>query len=233
MFNKRGNNNYDNIDLNNLRSYKSPNNEDEDENNYNNKIENYGNPSKISSKNDVPVIKEIMELDSQFMSLMKNRINILSPITNSYQSGNFEDAMNRLSQTKDLGVINDYFRYALIKKEQSQLNLNIDMALNIFQKIFQMINSKYDPYFKTGIDTAWAILNYFSDQIIQVLKTPVFNGVDLNREEKIRKYKILVDNFSNLRENPRVENNLKYKEIKGLNLKQFIGEVNFFLNQCK
>ena len=141
--------------------------------------------------------------------------------------------MNRLNKSNDLGVINDYFRYTLIKKEPSQINLNIDMALNIFPKIFQMVNSKYDAYFKTGINTAWSILNYFSDQIIQVLKTPLFNGVDLNREEKVRKYKMLVDYFSDLRGNPRVENNLKYKEIKGLNLKQFIGEVNFCINQCK
>ena len=96
-----------------------------------------------------------------------------------------------------------------------------------------MINSKHDVYFKSGINTAWVILNYFSDQIIEVLKTPLFNGVDLNREEKIRKYKIIVDYFCQIRENPRVQNNLKYKEIKALDLKQFIGEVNFFINQCK
>ena len=232
MFNKR-NNNYDNIDLNNLRNYKSPNNEDEEDNNQINNMQNIINPSKISSKNDVPIIKEMMEMDSQFISLMKNRINIISPIANSYQSGKFDDVMNRLEKNNDLGALNDYFRYTLIKKEPSQINLNIDMALNIFPKIFQMVNSKYDAYFKTGINTAWAILNYFSDQIIQVLKTPLFNGVDLNREEKVRKYKMLVEYFSDLRGNPRVENNLKYKEIKGLNLKQFIGEVNFCINQCK
>ena len=37
----------------------------------------------------------------------------------------------------------------------------------------------FDPYFKTGINAAWDILSYFSDQIIEVLKTPLFNGVNL------------------------------------------------------
>ncbi len=233
MFNKRINN-FDNIDLNNLKSYKPSNNIEEDEyNNFNNNIQNLGAPSKISSKNDVPIIKEIMEFDSKFMSLMKNRVNNLGSIVHVYQSGRFEDTVSKISESKDLGVINDYFRFCFIKKELNKINLNVDMALKIFPNIMQLVNSKHDIYFKTGINTAWVVLNYFSDQIIEVLKTPLFNGVDLNREEKIRKYKMIIDYFCQLRENPRVQNNLKYKEIKGIDLKQFIGEVNFFINQCQ
>ena len=33
-----------------------------------------------------------------------------------------------------------------------------------------------------------------------------------------------------IRENTRVQNNLKYKETKGLNLKGFMGEVYFLIN---
>lgn len=233
MFNKKNSYNYDNIDLNNLKVYQPSNNRDEEYNNYNNNIQNVGQASKINSKNDVPIINEMMKLDLQFISLMKSRINGLTSITNSYQSGRFEDLIKKVEESKDLGVINDFFRYYLIKKDLNQINLNIDMTLALFPNIFKLINNKYDQYFKTGINAAWVILNYFSDQIIEVLKTPLFNGVDLNREEKIKKYKMIVDYFCKIRENPRVQYNLKYKEIKTLNLKQFIGEVNFFINQCQ
>ena len=236
MFNKRSSsNNFDNIDLNNLKSYKPSNNIDEDEynNNYDNNFQNNIQPSKISSKNDAPIIKEIMEMDQKFIAIMKNRTNCLGSIAKTYQSGRIDDSMLKAIESNDLGIINDCFRHCLIKKDLDKINLNIDMALKIFPNIFQMVNCKHDIYFKTGINTAWVVLNYFSEQIIQVLKTPVFNGVDLNREEKIRKYKIIVDYFYKLRDNPRVQNNLKYKEIKNLNLKQFMGELNFFLNQCK
>ena len=233
MFNKKNSYNYDNIDLNNLKVYQPSNNRDEEYNNYNNNIQNVGQASKINSKNDVPIINETMKLDLQFISLMKSRINGLTSITNSYQSGRFEDLIKKVEESKDLGVINDFFRYYLIKKDLNQINLNIDMTLALFPNIFKLINNKYDQYFKTGINAAWVILNYFSDQIIEVLKTPLFNGVDLNREEKIKKYKMIVDYFCKIRENPRVQYNLKYKEIKTLNLKQFIGEVNFFINQCQ
>ncbi len=65
------------------------------------------------------------------------------------------------------------------------------------------------------------------------MKTPLSGGIDLNREDKINKYKIIIDYFKRLRESQILQNNLKYKEIKNLNLKQFIGEVNFFINQCQ
>ena len=65
------------------------------------------------------------------------------------------------------------------------------------------------------------------------MKTPLSGGIDLNREEKINKYKVIIDYFKRLRESPDFQNNLKYKEIKNLNLKQFIGEVNFFINKCE
>ena len=136
--------------------------------------------------------------------------------------------------SKDLGVVNDFFRYALIKKDLNKISLKSDMVIQIFPTILNMINCKYDVYFKTGINTAWTILNLFADPIIDSMKAPQLSGgIDFNREEKISKYKIIIDYFKRLREIPTFQNNLKYKEIKNLNLKQFLGEVNFFINQCE
>ena len=147
MFNKKGSNNFDNIDLNNLKSFNPQNNSNSNENDYNNFDNNnfqyLAQPSKISSKNDAPIIKEMMINSENFMSLMKNRVNSLSSIVNVYQSGRLEDSLAKIIDSKDLGVINDYFRYTLIKKDLSKINLNIDMALKIFPNIIQMII----PYF--------------------------------------------------------------------------------------
>ena len=189
--------------------------------------------AKVSSKNDAAIINEMMELDPQFIAIMEKRIKGLEKISNQYQKGNYEESMAEVGLCKDLGVVNDFFRYALIKKDISKISLKSDMAIQIFPIILNMINCKYDIYFKTGINTAWTILNLFSDPIIDAMKTPLSGGVDLNREEKINKYKIIIDYFKRLRESPILQNNLKYKEIKNLNLKQFIGEVNFFINQCQ
>jgi hypothetical protein len=191
------------------------------------------NVAKVSSKNDVSIINDMMELDPQFITIMKKRIKGLEKISEQYQKGNYEESMAEVGLCKDLGVVNDFFRYALIKKDITKISLKSDMAIQIFPIILNMINCKYDIYFKTGVNTAWIILNLFSDPIIDAMKTPLSGGIDLNREDKINKYKIIIDYFKRLRESQILQNNLKYKEIKNLNLKQFIGEVNFFINQCQ
>ncbi len=191
------------------------------------------NVAKVSSKNDVSIINDMMELDPQFITIMKKRIKGLEKISEQYQKGNYEESMAEVGLCKDLGVVNDFFRYALIKKDINKISLKSDMAIQIFPIILNMINCKYDIYFKTGVNTAWTILKLFSDPIIDAMKTPLSGGIDLNREDKINKYKIIIDYFKRLRESQILQNNLKYKEIKNLNLKQFIGEVNFFINQCQ
>ena len=191
------------------------------------------NVAKVSSKNDVSIINDMMELDPQFITIMKKRIKGLEKISEQYQKGNYEESMAEVGLCKDLGVVNDFFRYALVKKDINKISLKSDMAIQIFPIILNMINCKYDIYFKTGVNTAWIILNLFSDPIIDAMKTPLSGGIDLNREDKINKYKIIIDYFKRLRESQILQNNLKYKEIKNLNLKQFIGEVNFFINQCQ
>ena len=216
MFNKNGNYNLNDIDLNNL------NNESDS-----------SNQMKVTSKNDSAIINDMMELDEQFIFIMKKRIKGLEKISNLYKKGNYEESMAEAGLSKDLGVVNDFFRYALIKKDLNKISLKSDMAIQIFPTIINMINCKYDVYFKTGVNTAWTILNLFGDPIIDAMKIPLSGGIDLNREEKINKYKIIIDYFKRLRESPILQNNLKYKEIKNLNLKQFIGEVNFFINQCE
>ena len=216
MFNKNGNYNLNDIDLNNL------NNENDS-----------SNQTKVTSKNDSAIINDMMELDEQFIFIMKKRIKGLEKISNLYKKGNYEESMAEAGLSKDLGVVNDFFRYALIKKDLNKISLKSDMAIQIFPTIINMINCKYDVYFKTGVNTAWTILNLFGDPIIDAMKIPLSGGIDLNREEKINKYKIIIDYFKKLRESPNLQDNLKYKEIKNLNLKQFIGEVNFFINQCE
>ena len=219
MFNKNGNYNLNDLDLNNL-NLDSKNN-----------INDSAAPN-INTKNDTAIINDMMELNDQFNFIMKKRIKGLEKISDSYKKGNYEESMAEAGLSKDLGVVNDFFRYALIKKDLNKIAIKSDMAIQIFPTILNMINCKYDVYFKTGVNTAWTILNLFADPIIDAMKTPLSGGIDLNREEKINKYKVIIDYFKKLRESQTLQHNLKYKEIKNLNLNQFIGEVNFFINQC-
>ena len=132
MFNKNGSYNLNDIDLNNLNS-PAP------------------EVAITSSKNDTAIINDMMELDQQFIKIMKNRINGLEKISESYKKGNYEESMAEAGLSKDLGVVNDFFRYALIKKDLNKISLKSDMAIQIFPTILNMVNCKYDVYFKTGL----------------------------------------------------------------------------------
>ena len=83
--------------------------------------------AKVSSKNDVSIINDMMSLDQQFISIMNKRIKGLEVISEKYKNGDFEEAMDDISLSKDLGVVNDFFRYALIKKDLNKISLKSDM----------------------------------------------------------------------------------------------------------
>ena len=83
--------------------------------------------AKVSSKNDVSIINDMMSLDQQFISIMDKRIKGLEVISEKYKNGDFEEAMADVGLSKDLGVVNDFFRYALIKKDLNKISLKSDM----------------------------------------------------------------------------------------------------------
>ena len=68
----------------------------------------------VSPSNDIPIINEITELNQQFCGILKTRLNGLKNIATSYQRTEYEDAVVMASLCKDLGVVNDFFNYAII-----------------------------------------------------------------------------------------------------------------------
>lgn len=64
---------------------------------------------------------------------------------------------------KDPSVSNDFFNYAFLKNDLSKVNLKYDHAILIFPLIINMINSKYDVYFKNGVKMSWMILKLYYD----------------------------------------------------------------------
>ena len=109
MFNKNGNYNLNDVDLNNLNFINKENNNNDSTPNNN-------------SKNDTAIINDMMDLNDQFNFIMKKRIKGLEKISDSYKKGNYEESMAEAGLSKDLGVVNDFFRYALIKKDLNKIS---------------------------------------------------------------------------------------------------------------
>ena len=141
--------------------------------------------------------------------------------------------MKDANSLKDLSVLNDIFNFSLIKTELNRININSGEAITLFPMIMNLINSKYLMYFKNGILSAWKILQYYYDEIINTKQNQFNNNgrIELSKEDKIKKYDILIKYFKDIRKHQNIEKNLN-SNIDGLDLNSFLNELDYFLKKC-
>ena len=193
-------------------------------------------PQPISEKNDLPIITEIQQNNNNFKLILENRIKNLKTVQISWNNGKSKnEGFSTAESLKDLGVQNDLFNYALIKTDINNLDINSNDVISFFPMILNMVSSHYDIYFKNGILTAWKVLKLYYDVIINTKQSQMLNpkNIDLDREDKIKKYDIIINYFEKLRRIPNLSEHLNpKKEIVDLDLKKFIGELDYFLKKC-
>ena len=208
------------LDLNNFL----PNNNNDNNNNY----------QKISEDNDKPIIDEISQNSKNFKLIFESRIKNLSLVNNAWNNGrNKVDAYDCANSLKDISVQNDLFNYSLIKTELNRIDINAGDAISLFPMIMNLINSKYAIYFKNGILAVWKILKYYYEEIINTKQSQFLNQgrIELSKEDKIRKYDILIGYFKDIKRHENVEKNLK-SNFEGLDLNSFLNELDYFLKKC-
>ena len=208
------------LDLNNFL----PNNNNDNNNNY----------QKISEDNDKPIIDEISQNSKNFKLIFESRIKNLSLVNNAWNNGrNKVDAYDCANSLKDISVQNDLFNYSLIKTELNRIDINAGDAISLFPMIMNLINSKYAIYFKNGILAAWKILKYYYEEIINTKQSQFLNQgrIELSKEDKIKKYDILIGYFKDIKRHENVEKNLK-SNFEGLDLNSFLNELDYFLKKC-
>jgi hypothetical protein len=200
----------------------------------NNNNDNYNNKQKISEDNDKPIIEEISQNSKNFKLIFDSRIKNLSLVNNAWNNGrNKVDAYDCAYSLNDLAVANDLFNYSLIKTELNRININAGDAISLFPMIMNLISSKYAIYFKNGILSAWKILKYYYEEIINTKQSQFLNQgrIELSKEDKIKKYDILIKYFKDIRRHENVEKNLN-GNFEGLELNNFLNELDYFLKKC-
>lgn len=193
--------------------------------------------SSIIEKNDIPIIEEVQKQNNQFCQILQSRIGKLKTINTVWNNNyNRSEAFGVMGELNDLGLSNDVLNYAFIQTELKKIDIRSDDLLILFPSIIKMINSKYDIYFKNGCLAAWNILKLYYNIIIQTKESIYYSpkGIDLNKEEKIKKYNIIIDYFHQLKNLPNIDEHLKKEgQIEDLDLKKFISEVDYFVKKCR
>ena len=189
----------------------------------------------ISEKNDLPIIEDVLSQNQNFKTIIANRIKNLKTVSSMWTQNHKNEALQATNVMKDLGVSNDIFNYALIKTDITRVDMRSDDAIVAMPTIISLASSQYDIYFKNGIQAAWVILKLFFDVIIQTKNFQAMGGgIDLNREDKLKKYDVIINYFIQLRNLSNLSAHLNKKDqIDGLNLNKFVAELDDFLKKCQ
>ena len=190
----------------------------------------------VPETNDPKIISEIMKNAPNFKLLMNTRIKNLNSTSDIWDNAkNKVDSFEYIDDLNDLGVINDVINFAFIKTELKYMDVRSKEILILFPAIMKMIKSKYAWHFKNGILTAWKILKYLGNVIVQAKQSQLLNPgmIDISKEEKIKVYDNIIQYFQEIVQLDNFQSYLVSKKIDGLDLDGFLSELNYFLKKCR
>ena len=189
----------------------------------------------ISESEDPKIIDDVQKQAPNFKIIISNRIKNLSKVSNVWDKGrNKSEAFEAANNTYDLATLNDLYNFAFIKTELNYIDIKVSGVITVFPTLLEMCSSNYDIYFKNGVLALWKLLKLYEQVIINTKQNQLCGiGIDISKEDKIRKYDIIISYFDKFVTSQSLARRLKGKQIDGLDLQKFVGEVKYFLNKCK
>lgn len=88
-------------------------------------------------------------------------------------------------------------------------SLNYENIAQILPHAMSLINSKYETHLLAGLKSTLNIIKFWGPEMIKIKTVPVGGGVDLSREERIKKVDTCIDNFMNLYKSKGFQKSLK------------------------
>jgi hypothetical protein len=146
----------------------------------------------VSQTNDIPIIQEINEQHASVKGAISKRFNSLKMVLNWWSQSDITATINALNLMKDNSVINDFFNFGLLSREDIyKLPFTLEHGLSLLPHIANLIKAKYEPYCLNGVKTGLLLLRILNEKIL-ALKTYNY-GPD--KEDKLRKIDNIVELF--------------------------------------
>ena len=153
---------------------------------------------------------------------------------NLWNKGRKGEVIEIISSMNDIGIVNSFVLYALIKTELKRIDITCSEANGLLPCIVNLVKSKNDQHFLNGVLSSWVLLRMFQEVIIQTKAAQGLpGGIDLNKEDKIRKYDIFLGYLKQIRESE----NFKYwlnksSKVEGVDLNKFANELDYLFRKC-
>ena len=188
----------------------------------------------VDQSKDGPIIDEALESNSDFMKIMQKRDKELKNLTSSWMRGNKSNVIQTIVSMNDIGIINSFVLYAIIKTDLKRIDIGCSDANNLFTAIKSLVQSKDQHHFLNGVLSTWVLLRLFEDVIISTKQSQQMGGgIDLNKEDKIRKYDVFISNVKQIRNGSIFLDYYKNTpKLEGVDLEKFAKEVDYFLKKC-
>lgn len=130
---------------------------------------------------------------SKFFEIIGQRKSYMRQISQWVNRGDTKTAVNAVKQLQEPSLILDAIRITTSGKH-SYHTLPIDSACLYLHKCLPLLNSKYYPHVSAALEIIQKIYLAFGNEVINV-KAFRGSGVDLNREEKVKKYDEILAHF--------------------------------------
>ena len=196
----------DSVDNNKIKQIVNNNQNPNHPNNQNNQNNNF------SQIDDSSIMDEINQTHDKVKLIFSTRKKTLEKIAFYCLEKDVPSTLNYLEMLKEQAMFHDFLNYSLLQADPIRIPLTLDNCTLLLVHVISLINAKYPNYKKVGINCALVLLKLFMERIISTKNAITTNGIDLSREDRIKKCDKIIEHYINIARLEVIENIMVNKE---------------------
>ena len=136
-----------------------------------------------------------MEQHPTLIGVLNRRVSSIKVVHAYWSKGNIYSALNALTMMNDPSIVMDVLNNAFALGVNIEC-LNYDNIAQILPHAINLVNSKYETHILAGLKTSLNIMKVWGAEMIKIkCFQPVGGGVDLAREDRVKKVDTCIDQF--------------------------------------
>lgn len=190
--------------------------------------------SKTSNENseDYNVINELNKKHESFSKIVTQKIDFILPIVGWWGEGNIQNVITNVSRLSQPLILVDLLNF--IMNTNKIQNMSPDFASIFIKKCKILLEGDYLQPARVGIKFLSEIYKNFSNDIINIKSVNLMTKVDLQREERVKKFEILLNELIEISKNKRIQKLLQKlnNDEHGVLLERFVADISFLNSKC-
>ena len=197
----------------------------------------------IPKSKDLPILTEINSQHDRIRKEITKRKNHLINIISAWNDSDMFSVIKSLQKAHDLSVINDFFTYAFVgRNDIAKIPISLEQSLILLPYVKNLINNQYNAYNITGCKTGMIFIKILFEIVVTTKQNlnsnlkglDVFEKLDSDFEEKVNKCDEIIKIFKEMEENKKLKKLcLENKKVVSEAAKNFLSELEFFLQPFK